>query len=537
VSTVALRTETHSVRWLTAAPLWGPLLAAADPTPADLDRMQRPAILRLDSDEFMDDLATLLRDDAARLQDLEAKPVSFRRPPPGAADAYTPPIDHLKLYQPAHGHFNLVAATLVCRIPGLPDKAVDIPSQEAIGFVLRRLAGAAELGWTGKHWLRAGTPDALVAGEQLVPMFPMPYVAGERKRRLFVGLVPTSSIETFRNAGGDLSLSPQPGDRAGDPPDRRLEELETKVVGALTALKDPVVVPPLNTQEDKATYAAAEAAMRTEASRFVLLDLADFLLRNAPQLWTALLARARPPAGALRDAYDLLDKWRVDVPAASDTWLTALLAVWSERDRIWGDAPAAPAYAVRLDHTPLSPAALRDALVHALPERTAEQRKEPQPPFQAPKLDARRDTRYIVRCVYRRPCCGPLHPDVVSDPSPAFAIASFFDLDAPARPIHISLPIDTSIAGLRKAPRNVSFMISRELRAQMGRVGDAKKALKGELSSADSLDLGMICSFSLPIITICALLLLLVIVILLNLLFWWLPFFRICFPIPLKAKG
>jgi hypothetical protein len=180
---------------------------------------------------------------------------------------------------------------------------------------------------------------------------------------------------------------------------------------------------------------------------------------------------------------------------------------------------------------------LRSKLVPALPDRTAEQRAEPQPPFESPKLDPRPDTRYVVRCVYRRPCCGPLHPDVVSDPSQPFAIASFFDLDAPARPIHISLPVDTSIAGLRKAKKNVSFLISNELRAQMERVKDGKKALKGELGSETSFDLGFICSLSIPIITICALILLMIIISLLNIIFWWLPFFRICFPVPVKAKG
>jgi hypothetical protein len=192
---------------------------------------------------------------------------------------------------------------------------------------------------------------------------------------------------------------------------------------------------------------------------------------------------------------------------------------------------------VNLANGTMSASLLRTRLTNALPERSGDELEEPQPAFDAPKLDPRPETRYVIRCVYRRPRCGPLRPDVVSDPSREFAIASFFDLDAPARPLHIMLPIDTSIAGLRKAPKNVSILLSRELRAQMQRVTDLKKALDGEVGSAQSFDLGMICSFSLPIITICALILLMVIVALLNIVFFWLPFFRICFPIPLKAKG
>ena len=46
----------------------------------------------------------------------------------------------------------------------------------------------------------------------------------------------------------------------------------------------------------------------------------------------------------------------------------------------------------------------------------------------------------------------------------------------------------------------------------------------------------MICSFSIPIITICALIVLMIFVSLLNIVFWWLPFFRICLPILLPGK-
>jgi len=52
-----------------------------------------------------------------------------------------------------------------------------------------------------------------------------------------------------------------------------------------------------------------------------------------------------------------------------------------------------------------------------------------------------------------------------------------------------------------------------------------------------SIDIGMICSLSIPIITICALILLIIIVSLLDLIFHWLPFFIMCFPLPgLKGK-
>jgi hypothetical protein len=52
-----------------------------------------------------------------------------------------------------------------------------------------------------------------------------------------------------------------------------------------------------------------------------------------------------------------------------------------------------------------------------------------------------------------------------------------------------------------------------------------------------TLGIGMICSLSIPIITICALILLMIIVSLLDLIFRWLPYFILCFPFPrFKSK-
>jgi phage baseplate assembly protein W len=116
-------------------------------------------------------------------------------------------------------------------------------------------------------------------------------------------------------------------------------------------------------------------------------------------------------------------------------------------------------------------------------------------------------------------------------------MAGFFDPDAPARPIRVALPIDTSPAGLRKFDKKAAFMISDILCGQIDRVkgltlGDLVRSvlpwpLHKDLSVPDGgpckqpgtgIPAGMICSLSLPIITICALLLLMIIVSLLDIL-------------------
>ena len=168
-----------------------------------------------------------------------------------------------------------------------------------------------------------------------------------------------------------------------------------------------------------------------------------------------------------------------------------------------------------------------------------------------------RDGWFVIRCVFERPECGPFDPPLLSEPTRAFQLASFFDPDAPARPIRIALPLDTSPAGLRKFDKNTAFMISDVLCGQINRLkslglGDLIRSvlpwpLHKDLSVPDGgackdkndpgIQVGMICSLSIPIITICALLLLMIIVNLLDIIFRWVPYFLICFPLPgLKAK-
>ena len=91
----------------------------------------------------------------------------------------------------------------------------------------------------------------------------------------------------------------------------------------------------------------------------------------------------------------------------------------------------------------------------------------------------------------------------------------------------------------KSSPRGsqvLAFAISDELKRQMGRIKGLKELQDNDLDNPN-LGIGMICSFSIPIITLVAFILLMIFVQLLNIVFWWLPFFKICFPVPtLKSK-
>ncbi|HXI22761.1 MAG TPA: hypothetical protein VNG71_02720, partial [Pyrinomonadaceae bacterium] len=196
---------------------------------------------------------------------------------------------------------------------------------------------------------------------------------------------------------------------------------------------------------------------------------------------------------------------------------------------------------------------LAELIEKALPATAPPEAEVPLNPIVSQQPMDMREGWYVIRCVYERPECGPIDPPVLSDPSRAFQMAGFFDPDAPARPIRIALPLDTSPGGLRKFDKNTAFMISDMLCGQIDRMKGMTLAdlvlsvlpwpFHKDLSVPDGgpctdggVEVGMMCSLSIPIITICALLMLMIIVSLLDIIFRWMPFFIFCFPLP-KFKG
>lgn len=490
----------------------------------------------------MEDLITLLQTNPGGLQQQIAVPESFQAPPVGASPDWQPPVPaQLKLYQPIHGFFYLVAASLVCHVPGLPDRVVDATRSEKIGFVLRRLTSDnGELAWVtdaagGKSWQPlAGDGSSMMDGEEILPMFPLNFVLNGRNRRLLIGLIPTSSRDTFQ-AAPTLSPLASDTDVNGNPVDPRLEDLKTFVIEAIEHL-DSYTAPQL--LQPKNGPALTPPAL--EASQFILLDFAMFLSNNLQQVWNALNGSA-PPAYS-DPSFALYAELMSDTIDGQTTWSRGLIDAFNAQSTINAGEVALPYDLSKMGidgadpHNPL-----RSKLLVNVQAALGQYTPPATPPAQGqlsltPKLDANTDTLYRLRCVYQRPQCEPYRPAVVSAPTQQFTLAPFFDVDAPGRPIRIMLPLDTSVAGLRKFNKNVGFLISNTLRGQMERVSDLKGALNGQTGEAQQFNLGMLCSFSIPIITICAMIVLMLFLIMLNIVFWWLPFFRICLPIILPGK-
>lgn len=196
-----------------------------------------------------------------------------------------------------------------------------------------------------------------------------------------------------------------------------------------------------------------------------------------------------------------------------------------------------------------------EALAEHLPEADYSLlAKAPEPSLASLAPTDMREGWYVMRLVYERPDCAPFEGTVISAATVPFQMAGFFDPDAPARPIRIGLPVDISPAGLRKFDKNTVFMMSDMLCGHLDRFRgitfgdlvlsvlpwpfhkDFNVADKGPCKQQD-MSLGVMCSLSIPIITICALILLTIIVSLLDFIFRWLPLFIVCFPLPgFKAR-
>jgi hypothetical protein len=531
----ALMQTQPRVQWVSPTPFWSKVMD----TPVE---MQKPALLRFTSDTFMDDLSALLHSKPQDLHILKAKPESFRARPIGAPANHQPPAPPiLKLYQPAHGHFNLISASLVCRLAGLPDRHVE-GATETVSFLVRKVANGNEMAWTndpinGKGWKTVANKKELAEYEELNPMFPVGYQQDDQRRRLFAGLVPTSSSESYQPTAAVSTPSTPP---AAPLPDPRMDEAETRVLQVLQTNFLPIIAP--HVSSDPNAKKMLERGQK-EASLFLILDLAEILDTYLPTLWNNHILTGTAPAGNTPDLYDLLNEATVQ---GTLTWRVALKTIWEQRDALMKGDPVTVSFNLinaRWNATKFSVGALRAHLKTAFGPYT-----EPAvPPVSSvtptasmrklPKFDVGPNVRYVVRCVYQRPHCTPLIPPVVSAPTEEFIISNFFDPDAPARPIRIPMPLDTTIAGLRQFPKSVGIIMSDKLREQVASVTDLQKALDGELASGESFDLGVICSFSIPVITIVALVVMIIFIALLNIVFWWMPLFRICLPIPVKAKA
>lgn len=542
----------HDSRWHTAAPLWP--LSLADTGAAPL-RFRQPAILRFVGEGFMDALGDLLDRAPESLSDHVVQPERWDGQRAGWVVEADLPNEPIKLYQPVHDRYYLVAASLVCRVPGLPDRAIDRSAEERAGFVLRRVTPAVpggaidprqtasriEHAWIGDRqsgqWRRVASPTALEAGEERHKLFSLAYQQDAQKRRLHAGLIPVAGRETYEQATL-AGRAPVAGGLGDDPlADPRLTDLRDRVLVAAEALVD------------EAAGGLTDGAAR-EAFLFLLLDMAELLARDLPTVWAALVSGRAGLTAADQELRDLLETPPgVSAPGEAARWSALLRDAEAHRAEILAGTlqtpPRLAGLAPRRDDIAQAISALLEASIEERWSRALATQPPRNQAADAPGAGAAEDASdpeenvYIVRAWYDRPRCGGLRPPEMSAASTPFRLASFFDADAPVRALRVRLPIDTSVKGLRRFPKSVSFLISQELRKQIEKVEGLGlgQVEDGELNApSGSVGFGVIWVLSIPIISICALILLMITVQLLNIVFWWLPFFKIAIPIRLGGS-
>jgi len=573
----------------------------------------------------------------------------------------------LKLYQAGQKRHYLVTASLIREEAGLPDCGPDMGRSEKASFVVRRLLPPADNaeapvgGWDeyafvaeGKKnsWRRIGNRNlaaarSLIAGEEQLPLFPVPFKGGcGADRRLLSGVIPVSRREVWVGAGigadvGGVAQSSAASSVSGLSLPALL--FQADVASAWKLLLERAEFKKNSGAREFTNFAADQTAQDRDRRRllltsrdeiqtsswYVLLDFAKFLRDHLPAVWQVLTAK-KADASLTVQEQALVAVLRATVlpwPLA-----TAVLTFPGLTPRPW-PAPFTGTIASISADTRYSGGHLAwnlaDALVRAMASEAGLEAvdtiftrydedihpmtvdanwpdflfplADPELDFPLPAVssaaftdlgglerqqgavdeltrmvtvllpaspaaeelidtvpvgDDSRAAWFVLRCVYERPLCGPLFAALVSAPTRAFQMAPFFDPDAPARAVRIPMPMDISVAGLRKYQKNTGFVISDML---CGKIKAIRKMTLADLvlsilpwpfhkdlpnpgKSGPCQDgaggFGMICSLSIPIVTLCALILMMIIVALFDLFFRWIPYLFICLPIPgLKGKG
>jgi hypothetical protein len=391
----------HIVQWTAPAPIW-PALASAEGQ-ARRAAFRRPSILSFTSDQFMDEFMAMIERDPMRLGAYEARPETWREPAPlpklvDTAPGLARPLNRLrltaaqkaseiikslpdltstlplKLYQPAHQRHYLVTACLVCRMSGLPDRVLNIPSQERASFVIRRLFAAKDQdGKTvdvehamittprGSHWEPALDPLAVADDEERLPLFGVNYIEDDgRRRRLLAGTVPVGRREHYMGAPPrDVPAPPAGAELPSDSrhamrstqildPWRNVIDIAARAVSAeFFGDKQP------SPDERKALIKESRAQIQT-VSWYILLDFAKYLIAYVPEVGKEIVGQPASPSDKESELIQALKSYALSQAVVSGIGTHATPLATSLPRHTSGTAPArsGPTFCFRWPTTP-----------------------------------------------------------------------------------------------------------------------------------------------------------------------------------------
>ena len=459
----------------------------------------------------------------------------------------------LELGLPVHRHFQVAVFEVVCRVPGMPP--VDPRKLAGLGLVLRRVnsvdgslqgwmkSAGQPLGWRFAAPAPSGVPSAdpdpdpaqrvtssvpataqlaaqLAArrgtsplpAEDSVPLFVAPPdICKARGRTIVYGVVPVASSEsTNATDTPDFTALPDATEQALviQHLSEYLKARPDMSMPSAGSVLDPswnVLQPAADGDVDGGrlnAFGLFLQQLQMELGAFTGSPAARALLAELAQLWPPMGSDANGTAYPAVNAADFLT-------AAADILLngnpnTSGLTMPQGWPRI-DTAPGA-----RLTRCALACLSARFKDVAG----------------KTPKFD-RDETLYVLRGFARVRNHGQCAPalvwcNVYAEP---FRILPWWDGDGP--PVRVSLP---SLSKLRSLKPSVTFAMPPELANLLQ--GDMKKLSTGDGSPPSGVGIGWLCSFSLPIITLCAFIVLNIFLSLFNICFFWMAFLKICIPYP-----
>ena len=139
--------------------------------------------------------------------------------------------------------------------------------------------------------------------------------------------------------------------------------------------------------------------------------------------------------------------------------------------------------------------------------------------------------RLFFRIKGETPSCPP---DLVwSDFTDPFRIGAWYEsAGRPVAPIPLPDPFDRNV--LKNAKPTCAFAVPPSLMSAINGANMTDLSSGKGPSGGGGVGLGWICSFSIPLVTICAFFILNLFLSLLNIVFFWMAFIKICIPVPQK---
>jgi hypothetical protein len=490
----------------------------------------RPSILQLSDQDFVTRFLKELEQQDG-LKQLKKKIANTRNK------------DHvLRLYQPVHRVFHLALIDVSCGQPGEP--RLDPKKVVASGLVLRRLTSkGTQLGWMKREG-------------QIVGWRPIP-TASKSKNKGELDYDPSPELRRQRALGGNIALLNQL-----QPANNKNASYEEDFVNLFTTTPEIVnvhgktflygVVPLTSSETSEVDEAEAPFDKKDISQRMPgLLKAGGSSRTGLPPTTTRMYQTYLTSAGAIqfvenlrylanevglftgtREAkvlYKLLDSIDMPKDSAAKTlarFVDLAYKILVEKDPDKSTSIVMPASWPTIKKS--GKGASEQNIVAAI-EACMLARWGDLSPAKGRFEDS--DARYQLQAFVRvqdTPSCPPR--TIWSDPTEAFEIVPWYESSGQP-PVQVELP-EINKDTLKNLKPNVAFKVPVSVQQFMDKI-NMDDLMAGKSNKSDT-RWGMICGFSIPIITLCAFIFLQIFLSLLNILFFWLPFIKICIPFPKK---